>query len=222
MNPLERIISVVAPFTCLGCGKEGSLLCGWCSAGLMGTIPSRCYRCHVATRQYSVCANCKRKVSLKHVWVAAEYTGVTKELIHAYKFERAKAAHQVIAALLDEFLPLLPPETIVTHVPTTSSRVRQRGYDQSKLIARSLAFKRGLLFDSLLLRTSNTRQVGSARKDRFAQLEGAFEAKGGPRNKNQRILLVDDVLTTGATLESASKVLSEAGAKVIDAVVFAH
>lgn len=222
MNPLERLISVVAPFSSLGCGKEGTILCNICSADLLGTIPSRCYRCHVATSQYAVCANCKRKVALKHVWVATEYAGIIKDLVRVYKFERAKAAHGVIASLLDEFLPLLPPETIVTYVPTTTSRVRQRGYDQSRLIARSLAYKRGLLFDDILLRASNTRQVGSGRKDRFAQLEGAFEIKQISKVNNQRILLVDDVLTTGATLESASKVLSEAGAKVIDAIVFAH
>jgi predicted amidophosphoribosyltransferase len=64
--------------------------------------------------------------------------------------------------------------------------------------------------------------VGAGRQTRFEQLEAAFEAKNHNRTHGQRILLVDDVLTTGATIESASGVLKDSGAKGVDVVVFAH
>lgn len=222
MNILERAISVLAPHECLVCEAEGSLLCQNCMHLELITIPSRCYRCHKATRQHSVCANCRRKTGLKHVWVTTEYKGAAKELVHGLKFERKQAAADVIAEWLDEQLPILPKTTVVTAVPTVNSRIRYRGYDQARLIAKAFAFKRNLLYIDLLTRVSSSRQVGAGRKDRFALMDGAFEPKNEKWIASQPVLLIDDVLTTGASVESAAKELRDSGAKSIDAVVFAH
>lgn len=222
MNPLERLISVVAPHTCLSCGKEDTILCENCAETYLSALPSRCYRCHIATSQFAVCPKCRRSVAPKHVWIATEYSGVAKDLIHCFKFERAREAHKPIAKLLDQRLPLLPKDTVVTYLPTTPSRVRVRGYDQSRLIAKEFAYRRGLLCDDLLIRVASTRQVGAGRQTRFDQLREAFEAKHPEKAQGQRVLLIDDVLTTGASIESASLVLKDSGAAVIDVAVFAH
>lgn len=221
MNILERAIALVAPHCCLGCGVEDTLLCEQCAVGIIGLVPSRCYRCHVVTQQSKVCENCRRKVFLTRVWVATEYNGLAKDLLYKLKFERAISASAIMAELLDETLPLLPEDTVVTYVPTTNSRVRLRGYDQSKCIAKQLAFRRKLVFEELLVRRTTSRQVGVDRKTRFEQLVNAFEPKSNKRIKDAKILLIDDVLTTGATIESASTSLTKNGARQVEAAVFA-
>ncbi|MGI9027675.1 MAG: ComF family protein, partial [Candidatus Saccharimonadales bacterium] len=128
----------------------------------------------------------------------------------------------VIANCLHHQLPALPSGVIVTAAPTTAVRVRQRGYDQARLIARHVAKKRNLPYLETLRRTKNTRQVGSNRAERFIQLENAFTAHRPERIDGKHLLVIDDVLTTGATLESAARTLKMVGAATVDAAVFAH
>lgn len=217
-NPIESLISLVAPHKCLSCQEEGRILCLACAQTLVIRPPSRCYRCHQATSLYKVCGGCRKSSLLSNVWVAAEYEDIPKKLVYRLKFDRAKAAAEVISSLIDENLPQLPDGTIVTHVPTASKRIRARGYDQSRLIAVSLARRRKMEYRSLLVRHGSTRQVGSDRKTRSKQLKGAFSVK---KNVNfSKILLIDDVLTTGATIEYAAKTLKQAGAVDVKAAVF--
>lgn len=220
-SPVETIISLLAPHRCIGCGLEGTLLCESCSAASIIAPPSRCFLCHKATPQHQVCASCRRKSRLCNVWVAAEYDEAAKKLVHKLKFERAQAAADILAAIMDESLPDLPADTVITHVPTANKRVRIRGYDQSKLIAKSLAKRRGWQYRELLLRLGSSRQVGSSRKDRLVQLEDAFRPKFTDL-KDKQVLLVDDVTTTGATLEMAAKTLKSVGARKVSAIVFAQ
>ena len=219
-NPVETLISTIAPHRCLICKREGSLLCQSCMSVELICPPSRCYRCHRASIQSQVCASCRPKSPLKHVWIATEYNETAKQLIHRLKFERASAAADNIAESIDEALPVLPADIVVCHIPTAHRRIRVRGYDQSMLIATSLAKRRGWTVKSLLLRKGSSRQVGSSRKERLHQLQNAFLANDS--HSYQHVLLIDDVLTTGATVESAAKVIKKSGVKQVDAVVFAQ
>jgi predicted amidophosphoribosyltransferase len=94
-----------------------------------------------------------------------------------------------------------------------------RGYDQAQIIARELAKRRQLTYRQLLSRSGGHRQVGASRKSRFSQLKGAFIATG---RTPPHVLLVDDVLTTGASVESAAKELKRSGAKTVEVAVFAQ
>lgn len=134
---------------------------------------------------------------------------------------RKQAAAIPIVRLMTEALPFLPPDTVVVHVPTATSRVRRRGYDPAELLARALAKEVGLAHDTLLVRVTQTRQVGAKRKERMLQMENAFKSSGAPSDVTS-VLLVDDLTTTGATLEAAAKCLHDAGIKNINAVVFAQ
>lgn len=217
MRVIEHIISTIAPHECLGCGLEGSLLCAACSQQLP-PIPERCYRCLRTNPGSVTCKSCRSSSALYSVTPITTYDGLAKELVQKLKFERARAGATTVAALLAEHLTL-PTNTVITHVPTATSRVRERGYDQAALIARQLAAQTGAMYLPLLGRLGQQRQVGKTRLERHQQMQQLFVAV-----KSQvpsQILLVDDVITTGATLEACAKILKAAGAKRVSAAVFA-
>jgi ComF family protein len=118
--------------------------------------------------------------------------------------------------------PLLSHEGVLVPVPTTTSRVRQRGYDQAKLLARQLSRLTGLSYQDCLVREGRTHQVGANRQQRQQQMKQAFRVKPKCPSRSQHIILVDDVLTTGATLESAAQTLRARGYKRVSAIVFAQ
>lgn len=222
MNVFERLISIVAPHHCLVCDAEGTLVCDNCAPVLVRVSPSRCYRCYTVTTQSSTCKKCRKISSLSHVWITTQYTGVYKELIHVLKFERARAAADVIVRAMLSSLPKEYSNAILVPIPTASTRMRLRGYDQSVLIASGISKQLHLPMKQLLVRMGQSRQVGSSKADRLNQLERAYKVIRKDKVKGSHIILVDDVMTTGGTLESAARTLKKAGASRVDAVVFAR
>lgn len=195
-------------------------MCKLCAVDVAESVPSRCYRCYAATRDFEVCGKCRRKSHLKHVWVATEYNGTPKQLVHVLKFARAKSAAGDIADMLAAILPYFDEQVVITNIPAATSRVRIRGYDHAELIAKCLTKKLSRQHLRILIRHGQSRQVGSKRTERLLQLKGAFQVTKEHLVKDAHILLVDDVVTTGATLEEAAKTLKKAGARQVDAVVF--
>lgn len=215
-------MTVLAPHNCLVCGDEGNLICNWCKPDAFTAVPPRCYRCRKATVDSRVCFTCRRQGKLTNVWAVTDYDKTAQDLIYKLKFERAQAAADLIAEYLHETLPYLKPETLVTFAPTANKRRRERGYDQAELIAKALARKRGLRFAQTLIRAEDFRQTGARRDQRLKQLSGAFWSIRSYLYKKSTVLIIDDVLTTGATLQEAAKTLKQAGAKQISAAVFAQ
>lgn len=218
---VERLISSIAPFDCLVCGDEGALICRWCLPDAFEPVLSRCYKCYRETKDSLVCDRCRKNIKLKHVWVATEYSGVVKELIRKFKFERAQAAALLLAESLQRTPPFLT-DIVFVPIPTASSRRRARGYDHTKLVSNHLAELTGMKSVSALSRLGQSRQVGSKRAKRQAQMKNAFRVVNTGLINKRHVLLVDDIVTTGATLEEAAQVLKQAGAKTVDAVVFAQ
>jgi len=118
-------------------------------------------------------------------------------------------------------LPDLPPDTVIVPVPTTSGHIRERGYDHTLLIARHVAKSKGLQCNQLLQRVTNTKQRQASVKQRETQARQAFTTKG-PIDGNVPYLLIDDVVTTGATVKYASRALIRAGAKNVWVAVVAR
>ncbi|MGD8373771.1 MAG: phosphoribosyltransferase family protein [Candidatus Woesebacteria bacterium] len=140
------------------------------------------------------------------------YDGDVVKVIKMLKFERAKAAASPLARILCNQLPLFCEDTIIVPVPTTSSRVRQRGYNQSMLIAKHIGKEKQLKVIDALGRDSSVRQLGASRQKRHEQIKDAFYCKKQSKVVNRDILLIDDVVTTGATLKAAAKILYASGA----------
>ncbi|MFZ1257927.1 MAG: phosphoribosyltransferase family protein [Candidatus Saccharimonas sp.] len=153
-------------------------------------------------------------------WCVGEKQQGLEQLVYQYKFDRAKAAYRVFAELLDATLPVLPIDMIVVPVPTISAHIRQRGYDHAALLTKAFAQRRGLAYDTMLVRRSNTVQLGKNRMQRRVQAEQAFEYRKSCDGK--RFLIVDDIFTTGATAEFAARTLKAAGAEDVWVAVIAH
>ncbi len=222
MSILDRIVTVYAPFACLGCKIESNrLLCTACTE-TVSRVPSRCYRCHATTRGYEVCSKCRGKTPLRRVAVWAHHEGLAKELIHRTKYERARAGFSEVADCMLVHLPQFGTDVVLVPVPTATSRVRQRGYDQALDITRYLSRHSGLPMARLLARLGQAHQVGAGRAERVLHLQNAFRALRSSEIKDAHIVLIDDVCTTGATLESAARTLRATGAKRVDALVFAQ
>lgn len=218
---IQRILQFIAPDNCIKCHSEGALLCEWCRLN-METVPSRCFYCHKMTDDFNVCVKCKPKSGIKKLYVADEYKDEAKELVSALKFRSKRQASLPIARIMAEQLPFLDKDSVIVNLPTAPQRVRQRGFDHTLYIAKEIAKLKDLNVASVLRRKDNKRQVGSTRKKRLEQLKDSYRIIRPEKIKDKTIILIDDVVTTGASLDSAIKVLKQAGAKQVYAAVFAY
>lgn len=218
----ESIVAWYAPHVCIGCNRPGDLLCLGCQEGLPAAT-SRCYRCRALAESGRTCAACRRQSPLYSVRVVTDYEGVSKDLVRKFKFDGARAAARPIARTMNTLLSDDQGLLVLVPIPTASSRRRHRGFDQARLIARELAAQSAFDYSPLLGRLGQTRQVGSTRHQRLLQLTHSFYVRGSAKRvTGQHIILVDDVMTTGATLEAAAATLKAAGARRVEAIVFAR
>jgi ComF family protein len=178
-----------------------------------------CYRCRQPSPDYLTCGECLEFSAVSKAQGVVLYKGIAKDLVWRLKSSGAKSA---VHAMANYMLSAMEDIDLIIPAPTASSRVRQRGYDQSLLLARQLSRTSGVPWASCLVRNGQAHQVGSDKELRLWQLQDAFRVRKASLLRNARILLVDDVITTGATIESVALVLKEAGATRVEALAFAR
>lgn len=216
---LDKALSFIAPHYCCSCDRIGSLLCDNCLNYIKDEAEMICLSCHQPTSRMWLCNSCK--LTYERAWAVGPRNGVLQRLIGLYKFERAIEAHKPLSELMLASFPDLPPETIIVPIPTVSSHIRERGYDHMLLIAKYIAKKRGLKVDRLLIRKTKTKQRQADAKQRVNQAKQAFEVTKS-LNPDVTYLLIDDVVTTGATIKYAAKALRQAGARHVWVSVIAY
>lgn len=216
---IDRMLSVIAPHLCCGCGKIGSTLCGNCKYDIVSELKTVCIRCQKPCGEKGICASCHLPYS--RAWCVGERQGSLQRLIGLYKFERVRSAYKDLGDLLSAAMPDLPAGVVIVPIPTVAAHIRQRGYDHTLLLARYIARKRQLPLQQLLVRLTKTTQRQESAAVREAQAKAAFAVKGTV-SKDSIYLLIDDVMTTGATLKYATKALQAAGATQVWVAVVAR
>ena len=149
------------------------------------------------------------------------YKDYAKALIKEFKFNGKRAAAREIAQHMQDLVPDIE-NLILVHIPTATDRIRERGYDHAMLLASELAALTGLPHLPLLARTTQQRQLGAGRTERIKNIQGAFRVQGPNHSiEGSHIILVDDVVTTGATLIEAARILRVNKARHVEAITFA-
>lgn len=200
----RALATLVAPPLCAGCGRPCSSAEAICAACGRALERERGGRALVA--------------GLGEVTWAARYQGVARELVAALKFGGRLRLATVLAGALARPLAAGPAADAIVAVPPAPARRRRRGFDPAELVAGALAAELGLPVARCLRRADGPRQVGRRRADRLASPPSVSATAPPPAS----VLLVDDVLTTGATLAACASALRVAGATRVDAAVFAR
>lgn len=219
---LEKLLAIIAPHDCIMCSNEGNMVCISCRGELADEQLCRCHVCGVPSADYAPCERCRGKTALDALYILGSYEAELRELVSRLKFSGARQIAADIAPVLAELLPLFPDETIITHLPTANVRVRQRGFDQAALLAALLGHQLEMRHATLLRRVGDTRQVGTSRAARQKQARHMFALDQPTLLSGATILLIDDVVTTGASMEAGACLLKQAGAETIYGLALAR
>ncbi len=221
----DRTLEFLFPPVCPGCGRLGYPICPRCRAAIVAIQGFDCRICNRQLDVADICGSCNAQAhSLERVYAAAVYSGPVRDAITRFKYNN----HRFLAGALGELLARrIRGEALgsfrVAPVPLHRNRLKSRGYNQSALLGRCVSEKLGLQYEpNALERVRDTDpQVGRNLKARLANVKGAFGA-GSADLDGKDILLVDDLSTTGATLEACAKAARNAGAASVRAVVLAR
>lgn len=211
----DLILELLFPKFCFGCQKEGSYLCEDCRAILE---ISKFHQHH--SGQY-----------LKDLYFALPYQNpLIKNLIQKFKYQPlVKELAKTLSLLIIEHFQLLDKKPNLTDftiipIPLEKRRLKYRGFNQAEEIAKELSYfwKIPLLSGCLIKNKETTPQVELSGDERKENIKGAFSLKNSREIKDKKILLIDDIYTTGSTMEEAARALKRAGAKEIIGVVIAR
>ncbi|MEW6163328.1 MAG: ComF family protein [Nitrospirota bacterium] len=222
------LLNLLYPSKCPSCGGISDVffhspICASCWSKIKRYSGLSCRICAMpfSSEYAEICLQCLKKAPpFSKVINYGLYEGALAEAINHLKFHGLKRLAKPLGRLLLSF-DLSAVDGIVP-VPLSIKRLRERGFNQSLLIARVIAKKIGipLLMDILLKKKETPPQIGLSAKERLSNLKNAFKVKGDIRGL--RLLLVDDVMTTGATVTECSKELLKAGAKEVIVLTLAR
>ncbi len=206
------------------------VLCETCLKTFTSVTPPYCSRCGAMfkskTAENHLCPNCiDKKSKVRRIRSVGIYEEALLELVHKFKYNGKVGLADTFGKMLFLlYMDMVKDESydMIVPIPLYRSRFRKRGFNQAYLVLKNWnQYTQSVINRDVLLRTRKTEtQIGLSNIERRRNLKNAFEAKDSV--KNRRILLVDDVYTTGATVESCAGVLAKKGADVIDVITMAR
>ena len=230
----KNFINLIYPLHCASCKKpldseNGSAICGHC-IGLIKPNPTPyCVYCGRSVDMAgSACYDClKNKPAFSKAYSACLYEGTLKELILQFKYKDKLALSDDLSGLISDFLydnpDILEGVDMVTFVPIGTNRMIKRGFNQSKVLAKHLSDSYGIpMIDCIEKTVSTKNQNELSRQDRLLNLKGAFRAKGKTNLTRLTILIVDDVMTTGTTLNECAIALQKSGVACVRCLTLAR
>ncbi len=218
-------LDLLFPRWCVGCGSEGDFICPTCLKSLPRINPPLCPRCGRPQLNAVICPVCVGwQADIDGIRAPFKFDGAVRRAIHELKYKNVRAIAALLGHWLGDYLADYPlPAEVLVPVPLHHKRLRERGYNQSRLLARELAKLSGLpLVDGCLVRERyTTPQARTSNVDeRRNNVADAFACRDR-RLEGRAVLLIDDVATSGATLDACARVLKEAGAGSVWGLVLA-
>lgn len=217
----NKILDIFYPRFCINCGKMGEFCCEKCYKQL-------CFLLNNDITQIVLQLNNgdEKQVFLDKLQAVFVYDEMVKKIIHQYKYNAVKDLSETLGFWLYQFLPLEKVD-IITYIPVHRKRLDERGYNQAKLIAETLAQKLDKPCLPLLKRVIyKEKQALSLNKaERISNSENIFAIQKKvilKISKNSKVLIVDDVVTTGATINQAAKTLKQVGFEHVFGAALAH
>lgn len=214
----DYLLGMVAPHPCFNCGATGAPICSNCKSDIIKGCIRQCIFCQ-RDGQKALCSD--HDLAYSALWLGGIRRGPLQLLVGAYKFRFMHAALTDLVEILDSSIPRLPPRTVVVPVPTLRAHIRQRGYDHALLIAEGIARRHGLKLNQCVERIGVSVQHRLKRTQRLAAAAQTF-AVPQPIAEDVPYLIVDDVITTGATVNAVARALRLAGARVVWVAAVAH
>lgn len=218
-------LDLLFPRWCVGCGREGDFICSACLKSLARITPPLCPRCGRPQLNNVICPVCVGwQASIDGIRAPFKFDGAIRQAIHELKYQNVRAIASFLGQWLSDYLAANPlPGEVLVPVPLHRQRLRERGYNQSRLLARELSRLTGLpLVDDCLVRqrytTPQTRTPNV--NQRRANVADAFGCRDR-RLEGRAVLLIDDVATSGATLDACARALKAAGAGPVWGLVLA-
>lgn len=202
----KTLVELVYPRHCPSCGMSIG------NTGNAGICPS----CS-GTIRYNLGRSCASR-NFSAAWSACLYEGAVKELIHAFKYNGRMSAVPVLAGLMTDFIKRYPAVIegvdMIASVPMRRTDKIRRGFNQAEILARNISKKFGIPYCAVLKKAAVTRHQNElSRAERLHNLAGVFSIPNPASVRAANILLIDDVMTTGATLNECAKALCDSGAK---------
>jgi ComF family protein len=234
-EPLEAAVSLLYPAVCTICGgsvRAGEYLCSHCDGKAVRIVAPFCEKCSEPfegsiTSEFT-CANCAhRTIHFDAAVSAYRGRGIVREIIHEFKYGRQIHLRHLVArwlqAALDDERIRGYEFDIIVPVPLHAARQRERGFNQASLLAGLLSAQISIPSKPSLERIRyTTTQTALDRSERMENLHNAFRLRKNAYVRGLRVLLIDDVLTTGSTLSECARVLKRAGALSVHAATAAR
>jgi len=242
MNMLRKffqaLVDIVYPRACVVCKKQlkeagciDNFVCLECWEKIKRNSPPFCHRCgrHLEKPTRNICPDCVRKqLHFDRAFSPCVYEGVIKELIHAFKYQGKDYLGATLSRLMVEFIedynvPMVLLDLIVP-IPLHKTRLREREFNQAGILSNHIAqrFNKNLMPDNLKRLRNTQTQTELERDLRLLNVKDSFTVTKSQEIKGKNILLIDDVLTTGATSSEAAYALKNAGANIVFVLILAN
>ncbi len=221
---LPRVLDLLFPPRCFGCHRRDIWLCPDCIAKLPKPVPPLCRFCGKPTGGVARCPDCWRhRPAVDGVHSPYFFDHPLRPAIHHFKYRRAKHLVVPLASLFNVIVDRLPEVDIIVPVPLYPARQRHRGYNQAALLAAELSptIGRPVASDCLVRHRDTPPQIGLSAVERHRNVRNAFRCEGD-RVAGARVLILDDVCTTGATLDACAQALKRARAASVIGLTLAR
>lgn len=230
---INGLVDIIYPKTCLACGQRlknkktvDNIICAECWGRIKKNIPPFCHHCgrHLEKTYFTknICPAClKRKLHFDRAFSPCVYEGVIKDLTHKFKYKDKDYLGPALSRLMIDFIKEynLPIEyaDLIIPMPLHKTRLREREFNQAEILSRniSVAFKKSLTTDILKRHRQTKTQTELDPYERLLNVKDSFSVTDKGSIKGKNIILIDDVLTTGATSSEAAYTLKDAGAGIV-------